>query len=381
MIATPNIILIRLCLLLVLCIATPQLVEGFDSRFEGRALLGSSYVFDLSSDLKDFDSEAELRLGVLGNAWQGEVWQLDYELTGDVRQVDGPSVQSHLQPETNLDFFRAWLRLDNGSFKIRGGRQKILFGAGTIYRPLGFFDTRNVTGVVPLTRGADGFRSTWFVTPSSFLEGWLVPAKKDSSFIAGLRGETLIGDMEVGAVVQYHPRTDLTDLADFDQEMVQLGYHLKGEMEIGFWNESRMDIELESSSPLRFDTVLGVDYTFNLGEGLHVLMEYFLTTRQKDFTLTDPKGQRTIQQIGFTMDQPVGIDIRWQVFSLYDLRDKSFQVIPQIEYSVTESLFLYLHGRVGGNLKEGEKDGRLHRKSATFNGTESILGLTLISYF
>jgi len=379
LIATPNLILTRFWMLLVLCISAPQLVEGFDSTLEGRALLGSSYVFDVPSDLKDFDSEAELRLGILGNAWQGEVWQLDYELTGDVKQVDGPSVQSRLRPETNVDFFRAWLRLDSGNFRIRGGRQKILFGAGTIYRPLGFFDTRDVTGVVPLTRGVDGFRSTWFITPSSFLEGWLVPAKKNSSFIAGLRGETLIADMEVGVVLQYHPRTDLKDLADFDQEMVQLGYHLKGEMEFGFWNESRMDIEMQSA--VRFDTVFGVDYTLNLGEGLHVLLEYFLTTRQKDFTLTDPKGQRTIQQIGFSMDQPVGIDIRWQVFSLYDLRDKSFQVIPQIEYSVTETLFLYLHGRVGGNIKEGKKDGRLHRRSVAFNGTESIMGLTLINYF
>ena len=379
MIATPNLVLTRFWLILVLCVSTPQLVEGFDSRWEGRATVGSSYVFDSPSGLKDFDSEAELRLGVLGNAWQGEVWQLDYELTGDVKQVDGPSVQSHLRPETNVDFFRAWLRLDSGDFKIRGGRQKILFGAGTIYRPLGFFDTRDITGVVPLTRGADGFRSTWFITPSSFLEGWLVPAKKNNSFIAGLRGETLIADMEVGVVLQYHPRTDLKELVDFDQEMFQLGYHVKGESEIGFWNESRMDIEMQSA--IRFDTVLGVDYTFNLGEGLHVLLEYFLTTRQKDFTLTDPKGQRTIQQIGFSMDQPVGIDIRWQVFSLYDLHDKSFQLIPQIEYAITDTLFLYVHGRVGGNIKEGEKDGRLHRRSATFNGTESIMGLTLISYF
>lgn len=235
--------------------------------------------------------------------------------------------------------------------------------------------------MVPLTRGADGFRSTWFVTPSSFLEGWLVPAKKNGSFITGLRGETLIADMEVGVVLQYHPRTDLKELVDFDQEMVQLGYHLKGEMEIGYWSESRMDIELQSSSPLRFDTVLGIDYTFDLGEGLHVLMEYFLTTREKGFTLTDPNGQITIQQMWFSMDQPVGIDVRWQIFNLYDLRDKSFQLIPQIEYSVSDTLFLYIHGRMGGSIKKGQKDGRLHRRTAAFNGTESIMGLTLIKYF
>jgi len=364
---------------LALCIFTAQLAEGFDSQLEGRVKLGSAYVFDSPSGFKDFDSEAELRLGILGNAWQGDVWQLDYELSADAKQADGASVQSGLRRKTDVDFFRAWLRLDNGDFKIRAGRQKILFGAATLYRPLGFFDTRDVTGVVPETRGVDGFRSTWFISASSFLESWLVPAKKNGSFIVGLRGEALIADMEVGLALQYHPRSDLKSLVDFDQEMVQMGYHFKGEIEFGFWNESRLDIE--TSSSLRFDTVLGLDYTFNLGEGLHVLMEYFLTTRQKSFTLTDLKGQRTIQQIGFLMDQPVGIDIRWQVFGLYDLRDKSFQLVPQIEYSVTETLFLYLHGRLGGNIKTGKKDGRLHRRTGTFSGTESLMGLTLVNYF
>ncbi|MBT6718626.1 MAG: hypothetical protein HOB18_13460, partial [Nitrospina sp.] len=168
---------------------------AFDSSLEGRVKLGSSYIFDSPNGFEDFDSEAELRLGILGNAWENDVWRLDYELSADAKQADGPSVESRLREETDIDFFRAWLRLDNGDFKIRGGRQKILFGSGTIYRPLGLFDTRDVTGVVPETRGIDGFRSTWFLSPSSFLEGWLVPAKKDGSIITGLRGESLIGDI------------------------------------------------------------------------------------------------------------------------------------------------------------------------------------------
>ena len=168
-------------------------------------------------------------------------------------------------------------------------------------------------------------------------------------------------------------------MTDYKQEMAQIGYHFKGEKEVGFWNESRLDIEMQSA--LRFDTVLGTDYTFNLGEGLHILLEYFFTTREKAFTLTDPKGQRTIQQIGFSMDQPVGIDIRWQIFSLFDLRDKSFQMIPQIEYAITESWFFYLTGRAGGNLKTGKKNGRLNRRSNNFTGTESTIGLTLVGFF
>jgi len=65
----------------------------------------------------------------------------------------------------------------------------------------------------------------------------------------------------------------------------------------------------------------------------------------------------------------------------YDLRDESFQLVPQIEYALTDTLFLYLHGRVGGTLKSGKKDGRLFRKTDGFNGTEPLVGLTLVNYF
>ena len=353
---------------------------AFDADFEGRLKAGSSFG-DSPSFHKDFDSELELRLGLLGNVIEKGGWVLDYELSVDAKQGDGPSVQSGLRRETDADFFRAWLRLDNGKFKIRGGRQKILFGSGTIYRPLGLFDTRDVTGVVPETRGVDGVRATQFLYATALIEGWLVPAKKDNALIFGMRGEMLLGGIEAGAVFQYHPKSDLEGLPGFNQEMVQIGYHLKGEKGFGFWNESRLDIEMKPSAPVQFDTVFGVDYTFDIGEGLHVLGEYFFTTRQRNFSLSDLKGQRTFQQIGISLDQPVGIDIQWQLFGLYDLRDESFQLVPQIEFALTDTLFLYVHGRVGGALKSGKKDGRLFRKTDGFNGTEPLVGLTLVNYF
>lgn len=349
--------------------------------FEGRLKVGSQLVFDSPPFHKDFDSELELRLGVLGGLIEKGDWILDYELSADAKQADGPSEQSGLRRETDVDFFRAWLRLDNGEFKVRGGRQKIIFGSGAIYRPLGFFDTRDVTGVVPETRGVDGVRVTQFQSETALVEGWLVPAKKGSAMIFGVRGEILLEDIEAGAVIQYHPESDLDNLPSFNQELVQVGYHVKGEREFGFWNETRLDIEMKPSAPIRFDTVIGVDYTFDVGEGLHVLAEYFLTTQQEDFSLTDFKGQRTYQQIGLSFDQPVGIDIRWQLFGLYDLRDRSFQWIPQIEYALTDTLFLYAHGRIGGVLKSGKKNGRLFRETDDFNGTESTIGMTLVNYF
>ncbi len=355
---------------------------AFDWDLEGRYKTGSSYIFDSPPHHKNFDSEAELRLGVLGNALTREDWALDYELSADAKLADGPSVQAGLRDETDADFFRAWLRFGNDRLKIRGGRQKILFGAGFIFRPLGFFDTRDVTGVVPETRGVDGVRATYFLDDTTSLQGWVVPGRLDDHLVTGLRWEGLVAGLETGVVAQYHPQTDLDDLAQFSQELIQLGYHIKGEHNIAYWNEGRLDIEQnKNGDPLRFDTVVGADYTFNIGEGLHFMMEYFLSARQDGFTRTFPKEEPILQQMGFLFDMPYGIDIVWQVFGLYDIDDGSFQIIPQIEYSVTDEIFLYLQGRWGGSGQSGEKNGRLFSKTSVFNGTESLIGLTLVGYF
>jgi hypothetical protein len=373
---------IRFLAVAILCSFPPINSWAFDWDFEGRVKTGSSFIFDSPPNHKNFDSEAELRLGVLGNAWAKEDWALDYELSADAKLADGPSVQAGFRDETDVDFFRAWLRFGNDRLKVRGGRQKILFGAGFIFRPVGFFDTRNVTGVVPETRGVDGVRATYFIDDTTSLQGWVVPGKLGDRLIAGLRWEGLIAGLETGVVAQYHPKTDLKDLAQFSQELVQLGYHVKGEYNIAYWNEGRLDIEQNKpGEPFRFDTVVGADYTFDIGEGLHFLMEYFLSTRQDDFTRTFPKEESTIQQIGFLFDMPYGIDIVWQMFGLYDIDDGSFQIIPQIEYSVTDQVYLYLQGRWGGSVQTGEKNGRLFSKTPVFNGTESLIGLTLVGYF
>lgn len=359
-----------------------QGAAAFDGALEGRVKGESFYIFDAPPGFQDFDSQLELRLGVLGNAWQGEVWRLDYEMSGDVRLADGPSEQSGLQDDVDADFFRAWLRLDNGPFKIRGGRQKILFGSGTIFRPLGFFDTRDVTGVVPETRGVDGVRSTYFFDETTLVEGWAVPAKKDGGVIAGLRGEALLLGAEAGWVLQYHPRSALDDLPDFSEELVQIGFHFKGESTVGFWNESRLDIETGAKDdPLRFASVLGVDYTFDWGAGLHVLGEYFFSTQEERFTLKDFQGQRTLHQFALGLDQPVGIAVVWRLFAIVDARDGSFQVRPQIEYALTDQTYVYLSGGYGGNVNGRDRPGRLYMDAPVFNGTESNIGLTLVAYF
>ncbi len=367
-------------LFIMLC---PGIATAFDYHFEGRTRLGGFLTIEPPDDFSQTDREAELRLGVLGTALETEDWILDYEIIGDIRHEGGALEEAGIADTIDADFFRAWARLDHGNVKVRSGRQQILFGSGILFRPLGFFDGRVISGVIPQTFGVDGVRSTWFPDDESLVEGWLVPSGIDSRIISGVRGETQWGMLEIGAAAQYKPVSDKTFLPNFNLELAQFGFHFKGENVVGFWNESRVDIEQGGrGSPVRLHSVFGMDYTFDVGEGLHALIEYSLITEEAGFTRTDfLQGDQTLHQLGVQLDQPVGISTVWRLFMFFDLVDRSFQLAPQLEYALTETTFLYLQAQIGGNIEGNARNGRLFRKTPIPNGGESKIGMTLITFF
>jgi hypothetical protein len=368
----------------LLLVLIPTHLWAFDWYYEGRFRASSQVLFDPPpAELSRFDHEVELRNGLVGTLFEKDGHIFDYEVVGDLIYTGGIREEIGVVEEYDAELFRGWIRYEKGNFKIRGGRQQILFGAGTLFRPLGFFDTRNISGIIPLTRGVDGLRSTYFLSSTSSVQGWAVPAQTGNRVIAGLRGEANFGPIEAGAVIQYKPKTEITFLNSFNLELIQMGYHIQGEYVVGYWNESRLDIQQDQpGDPLRFDTVFGVDYTFDVGQGLHVLLEYFLRTQESGFTNIDLKQDRTIHTLGLLLDQPVGIDIIWRAFFFIDLDDRSFQFAPQIEYNVWEQVFLYVQAQVGGSIDGNNLTGRLFRTSpASITGTESRAGLSLIAFF
>ena len=372
------------CLFSLWLVSTPVHLWAFDWHYEGRFRASSQMLFDPPpANLNRFDHEIELRNGLVGTLYEKDGHSFDYEVVGDLLYTGGIREQIGPVEEYDAELFRGWIRYEKDNFKIRGGRQQILFGAATLFRPLGFFDTRIISGIIPLTRGVDAVRSTYFLSSTSSIQGWAVNAKRGQRAIVGLRGEANFGPIEAGVVLQYHPKTDLAFLADSTLEMVQVGYHLKGEAVIGFWNESRLDFQQDlPGDPMRLDTVFGVDYTFDIGQGLHVLLEYFLRTHESGFTNIDPKQNRTIQVMGLQLDQPVGIDIVWRAFFFFDLSDQSFQFAPQIEYNIWDQVYLYVQAQVGGSVDGNNLTGRLFRESpVSVTGTESRAGLTLIAFF
>lgn len=373
--------LLPLGLMALLAWMVPASASGFDYNFDGRLRFDGRFV-DSPDGYRKFDQVSELRLGGNGQFMKGDGWDLDYEILVDTRYASGPAEKAGFIDEFDVEPFRGWVRLDHGDWRLRAGRQQILFGAGALFRPLGFFDNRVIASVFPQTVGVDSVRYSYFPDASTTLQGWVVPARENGRAIAGGRWEGLLGDVETGVVLQYSPVTDLPSIPNYDLDLIQLGYHAKGEYEVGLWNEGRLDVQQlpGSADALRFDTVFGADYTFNVGEGLHVLLEYFLSASENNFTNRDPQGRHTIHQMGLQMDQPVGIATVWRLFAFYDMRDETFQIAPQIEYALTDRTYIYLQGNWGGDLGGGDPRGRLFRKTSAFNGTEPAVGLTLIVF-
>ena len=81
------------------------------------------------------------------------------------------------------------------------------------------------------------------------------------------------------------------------------------------------------------------------------------------------------------MDQPLGIATVWRMFAFYDFEDGSFQFAPQVEYALTDEIYFYLQGNLGGSVKEKNALGRLFQKSLVFTGTESSIGFSMIAFF
>jgi hypothetical protein len=355
--------------------------RAFDWDVDGRFKGAGRFTFQPPPGSDVHSGVEELRLGAHGNVFRRDEWSLDYEVAGDLIYADGAAAQSGLMDRLDADFFRAWARFGDERRYLRGGRQEILFGAAAIFRPLGLFDTRVVSAIIPETRGVDGALGSWFFDKTESVHAWAVPARNGDRVIVGGRWEGMAAGHEVGLVFQYHPRSDLDALANFDLETTQAGFHFKGERVVGYWSEGRLDIEAGEGA-LRFEGTIGADYTLGIGGGLHVLAEYFLSARRRDFTPPDPpRGDRTFHQLGISLDQPVGIAVVWRLFGFYDVADESFQLVPQIEYAFTDNAYVYLHGNWGGGLDGGNGLGRFYRKTPAFNGTESAVGITLAAYF
>jgi hypothetical protein len=189
--------------------------------------------------------------------------------------------------------YRAWMKFSGNRFEIRGGLQKINFGSASILRPLMWFDRIDPRDPLQLTDGVWGLLGryyflnnaniwVWGLYGNDRTKGWEIIPTVQGAPEFGFRVQVPFPGGEIATT--YHYR-----LADVEKvypipygepphvREKRLAIDGKFDYVVGLWFEAVL-IHQEIHIPeLRYRRMLnlGVDYTFELGNGLHLMSEFF----------------------------------------------------------------------------------------------------------
>ncbi len=218
--------------------------------------------------------------------------------------------------------YRVWVRFSTARFEARLGLQKINFGSALLLRPLMWFDRIDPNDPLQLTDGVyalllkytfSGNANVWLwgLAGNDEAKGWeIVPTKRRAPEFGG-RVQVPLGPGEA-AITYHHRRMDSArnsfDLPQSEAAIVpedRIGIDGKWDLGIGLWFEAvwtRLGWEVAPWKSQRAVN-LGMDFTFGLGNGLHVMAEHLAA----DFG-ADSFGQGTRRNLtALTADYPLGI--------------------------------------------------------------------------
>jgi hypothetical protein len=195
----------------------------------------------------------------------------------------------------NLKPYRLWMRFSAAHLEIRAGLQKINFGSAYIFRPLMWFDKMDFRDPLQLTDGVYSLLGRyyfnnniniwlWGLYGNNKTKGWeIAPSVKDIPEFGG-RFQIPAGKGELAA--SYHHR--IADYAGFTNvlppgsgtEYNEQMFAIDGkwDMGIGLWFEYVKKLnDRENQVTGKWETYysIGFDYTFNVGNGLNLISEFF----------------------------------------------------------------------------------------------------------
>lgn len=223
-----------------------------------------------------------------------EKYAIDAELSfnsygsGDIYPFDSIDTGGKIKP------YRMWLRFTTPRFEVRAGLQKINFGSATFLRPLMWFDRIDPRDPLQLTDGVYGVLTRYYFLNNSNIWLWGLFGNKDTKgweFIPSHKKKVEYGGRvqvplytgEIAATWN-HRQANLENI-DFSEPVSskniipenRFGLDGKWDIGIGLWFEGviiHQDLDLTENVYKRFVN-LGWDYTFELGNGLNIMNEFF----------------------------------------------------------------------------------------------------------
>ncbi|MDR1997685.1 MAG: hypothetical protein LBQ83_05120 [Candidatus Margulisbacteria bacterium] len=225
-------------------------------------------------------------------------------LTEDAANIDADIVLNAVNmagAAPKLKPYRLWARWKSEHAEARLGLQKINFGSATIYRPLQWFDSIDPLDPLGFTEGVHAVLLRyyahrfniwgWYLNFNKELKGMeTLPTAADAAEAAPDDGSEYGGRIELplafgeGSFSFHQRKADISGIpgiayltSDTIVPEQRLGLDLKLDLLIGFWLEGARIQRKTAVKELSAEelTTIGADYTFGLGNGLHVLLEKF----------------------------------------------------------------------------------------------------------
>jgi hypothetical protein len=225
----------------------------------------------------------------------------DAEISVNGNVVLGTNFYNETTTQQNIKPYRAWLRYTSKQSEIRLGLQKINFGSASILRPLMWFDQIDPTDPLQLTSGVWGLLSRYYFLNNANAWVWILVANKE------------LKTWEVGSTNQHYPEWGTRLQLPLKKGETAFTYHYrqveKNQMFVSkdlAENRIGVDAKVDLHVGLYFEAVwinknknigqftnqeictLGMDYTFPMGNGLHLLVEHlFFAFDEKAFAFSN----------------------------------------------------------------------------------------------
>ena len=248
--------------------------------------------------------------------------------------IFGHTTMDFENPQNDFSPYRVWVRFAADQFEVRAGLQKINFGSATILRPLMWFDQIDPRDPLQITNGVYGVLLRYYFLNNANFWLWglygqdepkgleIVPSAKGSPELGGRFQIPLLKGDVAATFFRREMNLHNSPIGVFAQQnnKFENRYALDGKWDVGvgLWFEAailKKDVPLEEFSEQHIFNI-GLDYTFNFGNGLHVLSEYFVYDLAKNFN--------TFKVVALLMDYNLDLFDQLMAMVYWDRENKNF---------------------------------------------------------
>jgi hypothetical protein len=261
--------------------------------------------------------------------------KIDFEASVNINGSAGFNPFDSLHATGQIKPYRLWARYSSQQFELRAGLQKLNFGSASILRPLMWFDQVDPRDPLKLTDGVWGLLGRYYFLNNANIwlwglygnnkpRGW-EPAGTNSHYPEfGGRIQVPVPGGE--AALSYNHR--IADARIFSVPVLgysevpenKLGFDIKLDLVVGFWVEGSWVNKNKNMGLMTNQEILntGIDYTFNIGNGLYVIFEQLLAAGDEK-----PFGfQETNSFSLLSLSYPVGLFDNVSGIVYYDWKNK-----------------------------------------------------------